>query len=105
MSYSYQVPLSYTINVSLAMTPTGLADFNTNSIAIFSNEAADFSEPYQAYITSSAVASDFGSNSLTYKMANALFTPVPNFRTGGGMLYIFPFNGVNATSGIGRNVS
>lgn len=99
MTVSYQVPLSYTINVSLAMTPAGLADFNTNSIAIFSNEAAGFSEPYQAYITPSAVASDFGSNSLTAKMANALFTPVPNFRTGGGMLYIFPFGGVNGTAG------
>lgn len=99
MAYSYQVPLSYTINVSLAMTPTGLANYNTNSIAIFSNEAAGFTEPYQAYITPSAVASDFGSNSLTYQMANALFTPVPNFRTGGGYLYIFPFNGVDATAG------
>lgn len=99
MAYSYTVPLSYTINVSLAMTPAGLANFNTNSIAIFSNETAGFSEPFQAYITPSAVAADFGSNSLTYKMANALFTPVPNFRTGGGMLYVFPFNGVNATSG------
>ena len=99
MAYSYQVPVSYTINVSLAMTPTGLANYNTNSIAIFSNEAAGFTEPYQAYITPSAVASDFGSNSLTYQMANALFTPVPNFRTGGGYLYIFPFNGVDATAG------
>lgn len=98
MAYSYQVPLQYTINVSLAQTPTGLANFNTNSIAIFSNEAAGFSEPYQAYITPSAVAADFGSDSLTYKMASALFTPVPNFRTGGGMLYIFPFSGTNATS-------
>ncbi len=99
MTYSYQVPLSYTINVSLAQTPSGLADFNTNSIAIFTNETAGFSENYQAYITPSAVATDFGSDSLTYKMANALFTPVPNFRTGGGMLYIFPFDGTNATAG------
>lgn len=97
MTYSYQVPLSYTINVSLAQTPSGLADFNTNSIAIFTNEAAGFSEPYQAYITPSAVATDFGTDSLTYKMASALFTPVPNFRTGGGYLYVFPFNGVNAS--------
>lgn len=99
MAYSYQVPVNYTINVSLAMTPTGLANYNTNSIAIFSNEAAGFSEPYQAYITPSAVATDFGSNSLTYQMAKALFTPVPNFRTGGGYLYVFPFSGVDATSG------
>ena len=95
---AYQVPLSYTISVSLSSTPSGLADFNTNSIAIFSNETPAFSESYQAYLSLTAVESDFGSNSLTYKMAQALFTPVPNFRTGGGYLYIFPFNGTNATA-------
>ena len=99
MTYSYQVPPSYTVNVSIAATPTGLADYNTNSIAIFTNDPAGFSESYQAYMTPNAVSTDFGSDSLTYAMANALFTPVPNFRTGGGMLYIFPFKGVNATAG------
>ena len=42
MAYSYEVPLSYTVNVSLTATPSGLADFNTNSIAIFTNEPAGF---------------------------------------------------------------
>ena len=99
MTYSYQVPPSYTVNVSIAATPTGLADYNTNSIAIFTNDPAGFLEAYQAYMTPNAVSTDFGSDSLTYAMANALFTPVPNFRTGGGYLYIFPFKGVNATAG------
>lgn len=99
MTYSYQVPPSYTVSVSIAATPTGLADYNTNSIAIFTNDPAGFSESYQAYMTPNAVSTDFGSDSLTYAMANALFTPVPNFRTGGGYLYIFPFKGVNATAG------
>lgn len=99
MAYTYEVPLSYTVNVSLSATPAGLADFNTNSIAIFSNEPAGFSESYQAYISLNAVESDFGTNSLTYKMAQALFTPAPNFRTGNGVLYVFPFKGQNATSG------
>lgn len=99
MAYTYEVPLSYTVNVSLSATPAGLADFNTNSIAIFSNEPAGFSENYQAYISLNAVESDFGTNSLTYKMAQALFTPAPNFRTGNGVLYVFPFKGQNATSG------
>ena len=99
MTYSYQVPPSYTVNVSIAATPSGLADYNTNSIAIFTNDPAGFSESYQAYMTPNAVSTDFGSDSLTYAMANALFTPVPNFRTGGGYLYIFPFKGVNATAG------
>lgn len=99
MTYTYEVPLSYTINVSISATPSGLADFNVNSIAIFSNETANFPESYRAYITPSAVEADFGTDSLTYEMANALFTPSPNFRTGGGYLYIFPFKGVNATAG------
>lgn len=99
MTVTYEVPLSYTINVSLSATPAGLADFNTNSIALFTNEPAGFSESYQAYITPSGVEADFGTDSMTYKMAQALFTPVPNFRTGGGYLYIFPFKGINATAG------
>ena len=99
MTVTYEVPLSYTINVSLSALPQGIAEFNTNNIAIFTNEPAGFSELYRAYITPVSVATDFGSNSLTNKMANALFAPVPNFRTGNGMLYIFPFDGVDATSG------
>lgn len=99
MTYQYQVPPSYTVSVSISATPSGLADYNTNSIAIFTNDTAKFSEPYQAYMTPNAVSTDFGTDSLTYAMANALFTPVPNFRSGGGYLYIFPFKGVNATSG------
>lgn len=99
MAVTYEVPLSYTINVSLSGVPAGIADYNTNSIAIFTNEPAGFVETYKAYITPSSVSTDFGANSLTYLMANALYTPVPNFRSGGGYLYIFPFSGVNATAG------
>lgn len=99
MAITYEVPLSYTINVSLSAQPQGIADFNTNSIAIFSNDPAGFSESYRAYFTPDAVATDFGSDSLTYKMARALFAPVPNFRSGEGNLYIFPFSGTNAISG------
>lgn len=99
MAITYEVPLSYTINVSLSAIPQGVAEYNTNSIAIFSNEPAGFSESYRAYLTPTSVADDFGTSSLTAKMATALFTPVPNFRTGGGYLYVFPFSGVSATSG------
>lgn len=99
MTYSYQVPPSYTVNVSIAATPSGLADYNTNSVAIFTNDPVSFSESYRAYMTPAPVSTDVGSDSLTYAMSNALFTPVPNFRTGGGYLYIFPFKGVNATAG------
>lgn len=99
MTYSYQVPVTYTVNVTVTQAPAGLAGYNTNAIALFSNDAANFPETYRAYISPDAVKTDFGSSSLTYKMATALFTPAPNFRTGGGVLYIFKFGGVNATAG------
>lgn len=99
MTRTYQVPVSYTVNVSLSAVPKGLGAYNTNSIAIFSNEAANFNEPYIAAITPQTVKEAFGSNSLTYKMANALFTPAFNFRTGDGYLYIFKYDGTNATQG------
>lgn len=99
MALTYKVPLSYTINVSLSALPQGLADFNTNSIALFTNEQAAFSDSYRAYMTPAPVATDFGTDSLTNQMAQSIFSPVPNFRTGGGVLYIFPFNGVDATAG------
>lgn len=99
MTYSYQVPVSYTVNVTLTQTPSGLSGYNTNSIAIFSNEPANFSENYIRALSPDTVKAAFGSTSLTYKMALALFTPVPNFRTGRGELFIFKFNGANATQG------
>ena len=95
----YKVPVSYTVNVSLSAVPTGLGAYNTNSIAIFSNETANFNENYIVALTPQTVKEAFGSNSLTYKMANALFTPSFNFRTGDGYLYIFKYNGTNATQG------
>ena len=97
-AYSYEVPVSYTINVTLAATPSGIAEYNTNNIAIFTNEPAAFSDSYRAYLGPNEVEADFGTSSLTYKMATELYAPVPNFVSGGGNLYIFPFGGTNATA-------
>lgn len=105
MSRTYQVPVSYTVNVSLSAVPKGLGTYNTNSIAIFSNETANFNEPYITAITPQTVKEAFGSNSLTYKMANALFTPAFNFRTGDGYLYIFKYDGTNAVQGSVTTIS
>ena len=99
MSRTYQVPVSYTVNVSLSAVPKGLGTYNTNSIAIFSNEEANFNENYIAAITPQTIKEAYGSNSLTYKMASALFTPPFNFRTGDGYLYVFKYDGTNATQG------
>lgn len=94
-----EIALTNTINVSLTATPQGLSDYNINSIGLFSNEEAAFSDEYRVYVGPRDVVTDFGTSSRTAAMANAIFAQMPNFRTGGGSLYIIPFVAVDATSG------
>lgn len=81
------------ISVSLSATPMGLGEFNTANLAIFTHEAYgdDFgSDPYKIYLTASEVAADFGTDSITAKMANAVFAQSPNILTANGYLAVIP---------------
>lgn len=85
--------ISNVINIQVSATPSGLGEFNTGNLAIFTHETpgADFgSDPYKVYLTASEVAKDFGSNAITTKMANAVFAQSPNILSPGGSLKIFP---------------
>ena len=93
------VPLSYTINVSVSTTPSGLGEYNTNTVCLFTNESPLSIKPYIWAVNAQDVINEYGTDSLTAKMAQALFTPVPNLRTGNGQVLVFPYGGVNATSG------
>ena len=93
------VPLSYTINVSVSTVPQGLGEYNTNTICLFTNEQPLSAEPYIWAVNTQDAVNEYGTNSLTAKMAQALFTPVPNLRTGNGQVLIFPYTATNATAG------
>lgn len=92
------IALSNTINVSISTTPAGLGEYNTNSIVLLTNEQPLSAEPYIWAVGAQDVIEEYGSNSLTAKMATALFNPAFNLRTGNGQLLVYPFSGVNATS-------
>lgn len=94
-----EISITNTINISLSATPQGLKEPSTASVVIFSNEPCLNSNEYTAHVTPSTVVTDYGIDSLTAEMANALFAPSPNFRTGKGTLYVVPFIAENATSG------
>lgn len=84
------------INVSVSQTPTGLGYYNINNLALFTNEipiAGGAYGTYQAYVSPSAVATDWGSNSETAAQAVAVFAQQPNILAGGGNLLIFPMQG------------
>ena len=91
-----QIALGNVINISLSALPQGLSKYKTNNIALFSNEPTTSIDPYLVAISSADVEAVYGTNSLTSKMARALFTPAFNLRTGEGSLFVFNYNGTNA---------
>lgn len=92
------IALSNTINVSLSANPLGLGDYSTNSIVLLSNEKPLSSKPYIWAVNYQDIVNEYGSNSLTAKMAKGLFNPAFNLRTGGGQVLVFPYTATNATS-------
>ena len=93
-----QIALSNVINISLSALPQGLTKYRTNNIALFSNETTTSVDPYIAAVSAADIEKYYGTNSLTTKMARALFTPAFNLRTGEGTLFVFHYNGVNAVA-------
>lgn len=94
------LPVSNIVNVTITNTPSGLNEKNVNSLALFTNDATDSLDPYTINLSASQVAEDYGTNSVTAQMANAIFAQTPNILTGTGRLVIIPLlNSVSATAG------
>ncbi len=94
------LPSSNIINVTITDTPSGLTEKNVNSLALFTTERPSNLNPFGIYISASQVATDFGTNSVTAQMANAVFSQTPNILSGDGRLVIIPLkNAVSATRG------
>ncbi|WP_299074736.1 DUF3383 family protein [uncultured Paraglaciecola sp.] len=94
------LPISNIINVTITNTPSGLSERNVNSLALFTTDTPSNAEAFGVYISPSQVAEQYGTNSDTAAMANAIFAQTPNIRTGTGRLVIIPLvASVSATSG------
>lgn len=87
-----QLSLSNVINVTLVPTSSGLSEFNTANLLLLSTDTpkpeANFVEDYRIYRGATAVGNDFGLDSLTAKMANAIFAQAPNILSNSGALII-----------------
>ncbi len=89
-----QLALSNIINISVSQGNLGVNAYNTSNLAIFTGESPGTGFPgagFQIYLTPAAVATDFGSSSVTYKMANAVFSQQPNILAGGGYLVVITY--------------
>ncbi len=83
------------IDVSVNETPRGLNDYQVNNVALFTEDqflVNPDSDTFRAYVDSSSVGTDFGTNTETYSQAVAFFSQQPNPLNGDGELIIVPVN-------------
>lgn len=89
-----ELSINNVVTVSLAAAQSGLSDYNVNNLAILTDEATNASFGslgYKTYLNASEVATDFGSDSVTYKMATKVFAQSPNILNGGGYLAVIKY--------------
>lgn len=87
-----KLDVSNFIRVTLLSALRGLADVNTSALALFTDETpipANYGD-YAVYTGPDAVATDFGSNSETYRLAVMVFSQTPNVMSAGGFLLVIP---------------
>lgn len=99
-----EIPLSpYVINVSVQQAQAGIGKYNTSNVGLFSREEVDpsfGSAGYKLFTSPTEVATYFGSDSDTYKMAVALFSQKPNILQGDGYLCIMPYADTPAVTAV-----
>lgn len=89
-----QLSITNVVNVSVALSPIGLGEFNNSNIGLFTREVYEDSfgdDGFKIYVDPLDVATDFGTESYTYVMANAIFSQQPNILANNGYLAIIPF--------------
>ena len=88
------IPLSYTVNVNVFAEPALPVAPNINTCAIITQDPIPATwasgQAFGQYVTAQSVAADFGINSNTYAIANAIFSQKPNLLFGGGQLVVIP---------------
>ena len=86
--------LSNVINISVAETPLGIGEYNTSNVALFTDDTPGMSFPadgFAIYKSPAEVGTDFGTGSITYKQALAIFSQKPNILANNGYLVVIPF--------------
>ena len=90
---SNELDITNVVTISLSAAQTGLGEYNVHNLAIFTSETAGdtFGDlGYKIYKSPKEVGTDFGTTSVTYKMALSVFAQTPNILNGDGYLVVIP---------------
>lgn len=98
-----ELSISNVIRVTVQGVQRSRTPKNVNEVALFTAETPNNVSDYIYVIDPSDVAKAYGSNSLTYKMANAVFAQNPNILSGNGGLVVIPMK--NATNAVAASFS
>lgn len=101
MSY---ISINNFVTVSVANPPAGLAQYQVNTLALFTKEvpvngAITAANP-GVYVNPTDVATDWGVTSEVYAQAVLIFSQSPNIIDGGGQLLISPMQGGDTLSAV-----
>jgi len=89
-----QLQLTNIIDISVSAAQRGISAYNTSNLALFSSDTPGGgfgSDPFKIYLEPTEVGTDFGTGSITFAMANAVFSQQPNILAGGGYLVVIPY--------------
>lgn len=79
-------------SVTIVTTSSATQAPSINNLALFTIDTPSNSENYGVYTDSSSVATNYGSNSSTALIAQAIFSQIPNVTSAKGKLIIFPIS-------------
>lgn len=87
-----ELQLTNVIEISVSEAQAGVSAYNTSNLAIFTSDTPDptFDDGYKIYLEPTEVGTDFGTSSVTYKQALAIFSQQPNILAGNGYLVVIP---------------
>lgn len=94
------IAIENVVRVTLSLSEKGMSAKNVNAVALFSNDTPiGLTDAYIIAKNLKGVESTFGTNSLTTKMASAIFAQGKNILSGNGYLVVIPMqNTVSATA-------
>lgn len=87
------INITQVVNISVASNPASLANYAINNLVCFTKETPAVSlgsATYAVYNSAYDVGVQWGTSSLTYASAIAVFGQSPNIRTGGGLFIVVP---------------
>jgi hypothetical protein len=96
----YQIPLSYVVNVSVLPSSRGLQPLQLGTILILTDDEPvnELSGDYVLSRTATGITNEFGTESATAEIVNAIFSQNPNILNAGGYVVVAPYQDEETTA-------